>query len=141
MTLREEIKSACDYRPFEKCDYIARVSNEICCKKLEYVAAQLDGMKQTIDEYHNAIWSFPHANFGSLLNFHIVKLIRIVRTMIYIHMFKDLLKFNYWKSQYITYSPYHSHCSRCLYISPSAIFLVIPPKIISLLQTLKNFIC
>ncbi|WOG83112.1 hypothetical protein DCAR_0102286 [Daucus carota subsp. sativus] len=55
MTLREEIKSACDYRPFEKCDYIARVSNEICCKKLEYVAAQLDGMKQTIDEYHNAI--------------------------------------------------------------------------------------
>lgn len=53
MTLREEIKSACDYRPFEKCDYIARVSNEICSKKLEYVAAQLDNMKQTIYEYHH----------------------------------------------------------------------------------------
>lgn len=54
VTLREEIKSACEYRPFEKCDYIARISNEICCKKLEYVTAQLDGMKQTSDEYHGA---------------------------------------------------------------------------------------
>lgn len=54
MTLREEIKSACEYRPFEKCDYIARVSNEICCKKLEYVISQLDGMKETIDKYHAA---------------------------------------------------------------------------------------
>ncbi|KAI4983556.1 hypothetical protein ZWY2020_025422 [Hordeum vulgare] len=35
-TLREEIKSACEYRPFEKCDYSARIANEICCKKLEY---------------------------------------------------------------------------------------------------------
>ena len=50
-TLREEIKIACEYRPFENCDYIPRISNEICCKKLEYVMEQLDGMKQTIDEY------------------------------------------------------------------------------------------
>lgn len=54
MTLREEIKSACEYRPFEKCDYIARISNEICCKKVEYVLEKLDGMKETIDEYHQA---------------------------------------------------------------------------------------
>ncbi|ONK70276.1 uncharacterized protein A4U43_C05F32060 [Asparagus officinalis] len=50
MTLREEIKSACEYRPFEKCDYSARISNEICCMKLEYIIEQLDGMKQTIDQ-------------------------------------------------------------------------------------------
>ncbi|GKD31315.1 mediator of RNA polymerase II transcription subunit 11 [Tanacetum coccineum] len=54
VTLREEIKSACEYRPFEKCDYIARISNEICCKKMEYVLEKLDGMKETIDEYHQA---------------------------------------------------------------------------------------
>lgn len=56
MTLREEIKSACEYRPFEKCDYIARVSNEVCCKKLERVISQLDGMKETIDKYRAASW-------------------------------------------------------------------------------------
>ncbi|XP_042029103.1 mediator of RNA polymerase II transcription subunit 11-like isoform X2 [Salvia splendens] len=42
MTLREEIKSACEYRPFEKCDYVPRISNEICCKKLEYLIAQVE---------------------------------------------------------------------------------------------------
>lgn len=50
MTLRDEIKSACEYRPFEKCDYSMRILNEICCKKLGYVLSQLDAMKQTIDE-------------------------------------------------------------------------------------------
>ncbi|CAI9105910.1 OLC1v1004937C1 [Oldenlandia corymbosa var. corymbosa] len=54
VTLREEIKSACEYRPFEKCDYVPRISNEICCKKLEYVMAQVDEMKQTIENYHAA---------------------------------------------------------------------------------------
>ncbi|KAL3614961.1 Mediator of RNA polymerase II transcription subunit 11 [Castilleja foliolosa] len=43
--LREEIKSACEYRPFEKCDYVPRISSEICCKKLEYVVEQFDYMK------------------------------------------------------------------------------------------------
>ncbi|CAA3007151.1 mediator of RNA polymerase II transcription subunit 11-like isoform X1 [Olea europaea subsp. europaea] len=52
--LREEIKSACEYRPFEKCDYVPRISNEICYKKLEYVIAQLDEMKQTMEGYRNA---------------------------------------------------------------------------------------
>ncbi|KAL8158642.1 hypothetical protein V2J09_000179 [Rumex salicifolius] len=52
VTLREEIKSACEYRPFEKCDYGPRLANEVCFKKLEYVLSQLDSMKQTIDEYH-----------------------------------------------------------------------------------------
>ncbi|XP_057948340.1 mediator of RNA polymerase II transcription subunit 11-like [Malania oleifera] len=55
MRLREEIKSACEYRPFEKCDYSSRISNEICCRKLEHVIAQLDGMKQTIDDYHGVV--------------------------------------------------------------------------------------
>ncbi|KAJ6797268.1 mediator of RNA polymerase II transcription subunit 11 [Iris pallida] len=49
-TLREEIRSACEYRPFEKCDYNARISNEICCMKLEYIIEQLDGMKQKVDQ-------------------------------------------------------------------------------------------
>ncbi|KAF3450710.1 hypothetical protein FNV43_RR06799 [Rhamnella rubrinervis] len=55
VSLREEIKSACDYRPFEKCDYSSRIANEICCKKLEYVISQLDGMKQTIGDYHSEV--------------------------------------------------------------------------------------
>ncbi|KAI3716867.1 hypothetical protein L1987_68074 [Smallanthus sonchifolius] len=54
VTLREEIKSACEYRPFEQCDYIARISNEICCKKVEYVCEKMNEMKETIDEYHGA---------------------------------------------------------------------------------------
>ncbi|KAF6141753.1 hypothetical protein GIB67_027931 [Kingdonia uniflora] len=54
VNLREEIKSACEYRPFEKCDYISRISNEICCKKLEYVIEQLDNMKQGIAQYYIA---------------------------------------------------------------------------------------
>lgn len=55
VTLREEIKSACEYRPFEKSDYSSRISNEICCKKLGYVIEQLDGMKQNIDQYQDAV--------------------------------------------------------------------------------------
>ncbi|XP_073018662.1 mediator of RNA polymerase II transcription subunit 11-like isoform X4 [Primulina eburnea] len=54
VTLREEIKSACEYRPFKKCDYVPRISIEICCKKLEYVIAQIDEMKQTIEGYGDA---------------------------------------------------------------------------------------
>ncbi|XWS19341.1 hypothetical protein CRYUN_Cryun31cG0007000 [Craigia yunnanensis] len=55
VTLRDEIKSACEYRPFENCDYGSKISNEICCKKLEYVLSQLDAMKQNIDEYQATI--------------------------------------------------------------------------------------
>lgn len=55
VTLREEIKSACEYRPFEKCDYSSRISNEICCKKLEYVVSQLDEMKKTVDLYNGEV--------------------------------------------------------------------------------------
>ncbi|KAL5723594.1 Mediator of RNA polymerase II transcription subunit 11 [Ranunculus cassubicifolius] len=55
VTLREEIKSACEYRPFEKCDYSSRISNEICCKKIEYILEQLDGMKENIDQYQDAV--------------------------------------------------------------------------------------
>ncbi|CAA0380984.1 unnamed protein product [Arabidopsis thaliana] len=51
VTLREEIKSACEYRPFEKCDYNARIANEICFQKLEYVLTQLEDLKQTADRY------------------------------------------------------------------------------------------
>ncbi|KAI3928520.1 hypothetical protein MKW98_024121 [Papaver atlanticum] len=55
VTLREEIKSACEYRPFEKCDYSSRISNEICCKKLEYIMEQLDNMKQSIERYDSSV--------------------------------------------------------------------------------------
>uniref|UniRef100_A0ACD5Z7J3 Uncharacterized protein n=1 Tax=Avena sativa TaxID=4498 RepID=A0ACD5Z7J3_AVESA len=47
-TLRDEIKSACGYVPFEKCDYSARVANEICLKKLEYVNEKMDDMRPNI---------------------------------------------------------------------------------------------
>nr|ACG41485.1 hypothetical protein [Zea mays] len=38
-TLREEIKSACEYRPFEKCDYSARLNN---LSKLVYIRTYVD---------------------------------------------------------------------------------------------------
>ncbi|TKY51146.1 Mediator of RNA polymerase II transcription subunit 11 [Spatholobus suberectus] len=53
VVLRDEIKSACEYRLFEKCDHASRIANEICYKKVEFMT-QLDAMKQTIDEYHAA---------------------------------------------------------------------------------------
>ncbi|XWS18142.1 hypothetical protein CRYUN_Cryun32bG0016700 [Craigia yunnanensis] len=55
VTLKDEIKSACKYRPFEKCDYSSRILNEICCKKLKYVLSQFDAMKHTINEYQVTI--------------------------------------------------------------------------------------
>ncbi|CAN6968505.1 unnamed protein product [Brassica oleracea var. botrytis] len=51
VTLREEIKSTCEYRPFEKCDYNSRIANEICFQKLEYVLSQLHDLKKTVDRY------------------------------------------------------------------------------------------
>ncbi|GAA0160218.1 hypothetical protein Leryth_024732 [Lithospermum erythrorhizon] len=54
VTLREEIKSACEYRPFEKCDYVPRIANELCCKKLEYVISKIDEMKKAIEGYDDA---------------------------------------------------------------------------------------
>ena len=56
VALRDEIKSACEYRPFEKCDYGSRIANEICHKKVEFIMSQLDAIKQTVDEYHVAVW-------------------------------------------------------------------------------------
>jgi mediator of RNA polymerase II transcription subunit 11 len=52
-TLREEIKSSCEYHPFEKCDYSSRISNEICCKKLEYVNEKMDAMQLNIEQSTN----------------------------------------------------------------------------------------
>ncbi|CAL5059948.1 unnamed protein product [Urochloa decumbens] len=54
-TLREEIKSACEYRPFEKCDYSARIANVICCKKLEYVIEKLDTMQQNLEKSNDDV--------------------------------------------------------------------------------------
>ncbi|KAJ4892631.1 Mediator of RNA polymerase II transcription subunit 11 [Raphanus sativus] len=51
VTLREEIKSACEYRPFEKSDYNARIANEICFHKLEYVLSRLHHLQNTLDHY------------------------------------------------------------------------------------------
>lgn len=53
--MRDEIKSACEYRPFEKCDYGSRIANEIFHKKVEFIMSQLDAIKQTVDEYHVAV--------------------------------------------------------------------------------------
>ncbi|XP_051194201.1 mediator of RNA polymerase II transcription subunit 11 isoform X2 [Lolium perenne] len=54
-TLREEIKSAYVYRPFEKCDCSARTANEICCKKLEYVNEKMDSMQLSIEQSTNEV--------------------------------------------------------------------------------------
>ncbi|XP_044953257.1 mediator of RNA polymerase II transcription subunit 11-like [Hordeum vulgare subsp. vulgare] len=54
-TLREEIKSACEYRPFEKCDYSARIANEICCKKLEYVIEKMDAMQLNMEQSSDGV--------------------------------------------------------------------------------------
>ncbi|KAJ4892614.1 Mediator of RNA polymerase II transcription subunit 11 [Raphanus sativus] len=51
VTLREEIKSACEYRPFEKSDYNSRIANEICFHKLEYVLSQLHHLQYTLHRY------------------------------------------------------------------------------------------
>ena len=76
--MREEIKSACEYRPFEKCDYSTRIANEICCKKLEYVIDKLDAMQQnieqSIDDVQQAdclLVSALHP-VGSFINFFII---------------------------------------------------------------------
>ncbi|XP_078444007.1 mediator of RNA polymerase II transcription subunit 11 [Wolffia australiana] len=48
--LREEVRSACEYRPFEMCDYSSRITNEICLEKLDYVTRQVDAMKQSLNQ-------------------------------------------------------------------------------------------
>ena len=55
--MREEIKSACEYRPFEKCDYSPRLASEISCKKLEHVLAQLDSMKEIAEQFQDMLSS------------------------------------------------------------------------------------
>lgn len=52
VTLREEIKNMCEYRPFEYCDYASRTTAEISCKKLDCVTGQLDDMEETINQYN-----------------------------------------------------------------------------------------
>lgn len=52
VTLREEIKNMCEYRPFEYCDYASRTAAEISCKKLDCVTGQLDDMEETINQYN-----------------------------------------------------------------------------------------
>ncbi|TKY72218.1 Mediator of RNA polymerase II transcription subunit 11 [Spatholobus suberectus] len=37
VALRDEIKTACECRPFGKCDYSSRIANEISYKKMEFV--------------------------------------------------------------------------------------------------------
>ncbi|KAM0849516.1 hypothetical protein ACQ4PT_053695 [Festuca glaucescens] len=54
-TLCEEIKSDCEYRRFEKCDYSARSANEICCKKLQYVIEKMDAMQLSIERSTNEV--------------------------------------------------------------------------------------
>ncbi|KAI5065926.1 hypothetical protein GOP47_0018550 [Adiantum capillus-veneris] len=44
VTLREEIKGMCDYRAYENCDYVARMSAEISTQKLVCVIGQIEAM-------------------------------------------------------------------------------------------------
>lgn len=50
VTLREEIKGMCDYRPYENCDYIARRAAEISTQKLDCVIAQIESMQKNIEQ-------------------------------------------------------------------------------------------
>lgn len=52
MTLRDEIKSMCEYRPYENNDYAARTATEISVRKLDSVLGQLTNMQEIADEYH-----------------------------------------------------------------------------------------
>eukprot|EP00252_Welwitschia_mirabilis_P024919 TRINITY_DN7603_c0_g1_i2.p1 TRINITY_DN7603_c0_g1~~TRINITY_DN7603_c0_g1_i2.p1 ORF type:complete len:131 (-),score=17.79 TRINITY_DN7603_c0_g1_i2:389-781(-) len=52
VTLREEIRNMCEYRPYEYCDYGSRTSAEICCKKLDCVIGQLDDMEANLNQYN-----------------------------------------------------------------------------------------
>uniref|UniRef100_A0A0D6R5Z7 Mediator of RNA polymerase II transcription subunit 11 n=1 Tax=Araucaria cunninghamii TaxID=56994 RepID=A0A0D6R5Z7_ARACU len=54
VTLREEIKNMCEYRPFENCDYVSRTTAEINCKKLDCVIGQMDDMEATIEQYNSS---------------------------------------------------------------------------------------
>ncbi|KAL4386993.1 hypothetical protein GQ457_09G001070 [Hibiscus cannabinus] len=60
--IKDEIKSACEYGPFEKCDYSSRISNEICCKKLEYILSQLDRDKQSLQDFIACLHSVAAAS-------------------------------------------------------------------------------
>lgn len=94
MTLREEIKSACEYRPFEKCDYSARISNEICCMKLEYIIEQLDSMKQTINQCKDGNWEANFQPVSTLFFERVLSMINIAAentpyVKIYVQRFLD----------------------------------------------------
>lgn len=54
------------------CDYIVRISDDICWKKLEYFIAQIDEMKQIIEGYGDVAW-------GILLCSTVCKVARIAR--------------------------------------------------------------
>ncbi|KAG0580785.1 hypothetical protein M758_4G206700 [Ceratodon purpureus] len=53
-TLRDEIKSMCEYRPYENSDYPARISSEISVKKLECVISQIGAMREAVAQYEAA---------------------------------------------------------------------------------------
>jgi mediator of RNA polymerase II transcription subunit 11 len=50
-TLRDEIKSMCEYRPYENNDYAARTATEISVKKLDCVTEHLNGMEEIVQQY------------------------------------------------------------------------------------------
>jgi hypothetical protein len=49
-TLRDEIKSMCEYRPYENSDYSARITAEISVKKLECVLSQIKAMREVVSQ-------------------------------------------------------------------------------------------
>ncbi|CAM6085620.1 unnamed protein product [Calypogeia fissa] len=53
MTLRDEIKSMCEYRPYENNDYAARTATEISVKKLDCVIGHLNAMEEVVQQYNS----------------------------------------------------------------------------------------
>ncbi|EFJ11468.1 hypothetical protein SELMODRAFT_126111 [Selaginella moellendorffii] len=52
--LHEEIKSMCEYRPYENCDYIPRMGGEISLKKIDCVLDELQKLEDTINNYQSS---------------------------------------------------------------------------------------
>eukprot|EP00249_Psilotum_nudum_P010031 c22295_g1_i1 orf=64-441(+) len=53
VTLRDEIKGICEYRPYENCDYVARTAAELSVRKLESLIGQTEEMHEVVKQYRD----------------------------------------------------------------------------------------
>lgn len=49
--MRDEIRSMCDYKPFEHSDYGARLSTEVSAQMVECSSGRLKTMKRLVENY------------------------------------------------------------------------------------------